>query len=857
MRLASGTQVGPFQILSTLGAGGMGEVYRARDVRLDRVVALKFVLDSGKLDPDRDARVKAEARAISRVTHPHICALYDIAEQDGQMFLVMEYVQGETLANRLARGPLQLDEVVRHGIEIAEALAAAHSQGIVHRDLKPGNIMLTRDGVKLLDFGLAKLRRDNAAIGDTALTASLPTSTAGVLAGTLPYMAPEQLEGRAVDGRADVFALGTVLYEMIAGTRPFHGSGPASTLAAILTEVPTALQTFEPSIPPILQRLIFQCLEKDPDNRWQSARDLASELTWIAEGVSRGEQAAQAQRRRFASVAALFALLLAAIAIGLATYFRTPARAVATYTPVTFRRGAVSAARFTPDGQNIVYSASWEGRPYEMFLGREGSADARSLGLVGGRILSISPASDLAVVFGLQNITHLLGQSTLARIPLAGGTRRDLLEGVTEADWIPNRDELAVVRIRTDDSRSIVEFPAGTKVHEARAAWSLRVSPDGQRLAFFEGPFRFGTAPKAMITVIDRSGKTSTLTKGWAGIGLAWNPSGSEIWFTATHGERPPALQAVSLSGSERQIHAGPDWLVLHDVSRDGRSLMTVNSVQLGVSCQPGGETAERDLTWIGGSTVRDISADGQTLIFTEDLFGAVNGTPRVFRRSLDGSPAVNLGLGAAAALSPDGKWVLTSLHDEWTLLAAGAGASRTLPMGSVRTIGAAAWLPDGRGIVFAGSEREWSTTLRIFVQDVDGGPPRPITPDGVTLPAHAGATGAWALGRSDQGWSLYPLNGGAPRSLPALRPQDDPVRWTVGGESIYVVDREPFWSTSRDLIRVDVATGKRTVVRTLAPADSVGLDNINEVTITPDGRAYCYTYLRRLGRLFTVAGLQ
>jgi eukaryotic-like serine/threonine-protein kinase len=168
-----------------------------------------------------------------------------------------------------------------------------------------------------------------------------------------------------------------------------------------------------------------------------------------------------------------------------------------------------------------------------------------------------------------------------------------------------------------------------------------------------------------------------------------------------------------------------------------------------------------------------------------------------------------------------------------------------------------AAWLPDGRGIVFAGSEREGSNASRVYVQDIEGGAPRPITPNGVALPAHAGATGAWALGRSDQGWSLYPLNGGAPRSLPALRPQDDPVRWTVGGESMYAVDRGPLPSTSRDLIRVDIASGARTIVKTLAPADPVGLDNIGEVTITPDGRAYCYTYLRRLGRLFTVAGLQ
>ena len=536
MRFASGARLGPFEILNPLGAGGMGEVYRARDTRLDRTVAIKLLPSELLNAPGRIERFRREARAIARITHQHICTLHDIGEDGPAIFLVMEYVDGVTLAARLADGPLPLALALRVAIQIADALDHAHRHSVVHADLKPGNVMLTRDSVKLLDFGLAKLtERDEEAPADATRSGRL--TEVGSIAGTVPYMAPEQIEGREVDGRTDIFSFGVVLFEMLWGRRPFAGPSRASLMAAIVAAEPPALSSLQPRAPAALERLIRRCLAKDPEDRWQTARDLASELRWIAEGGS-GEAASTrvdaGRPRRAALWGALAGAAVTAAGVVAALPLIPPRPSVAEYLGVTYRKGAVSSARFTPDGQSFVYSASWEGHPYASFLGRPPSPDARDLQLKDSRILSISRGGEMAVVFGPQNITHGFGDRVLSRIPLAGGARRDVLEGVVAADWIPGTDNLAVVRDPGGNRPFTVEFPAGTTVHEARAAWSLRVSPDGARVAFFEGPEVFASPPEAMITVVDKSGHKATLSRNLAGIGLAWAPSGTEVWFTAT-----------------------------------------------------------------------------------------------------------------------------------------------------------------------------------------------------------------------------------------------------------------------------------------------------------------------------------
>src|SRR5246127_1146479 len=290
MGLRSGTQLGPYEILSAIGAGGMGEVYRARDTRLDRIVAVKILPDHLSDRAELRERFEREARTVASLNHPHICTLYDIGQQDGTDFLVMEYLEGETLAERLKKGPLPLDQVLRYAIEIADALDKAHRKGITHRDLKPGNIMLTKSGTKLLDFGLAKLKQEVAPANfqlSQVPTANEPLTAQGTIVGTLQYMAPEQLEGKEVDARTDIFAFGTVVYEMATGKRAFEGKSQASVIGAILKDDLPPISSLQPMTPPAFDRVVKKCLRKDPDDRWQSSRDITDELKWIAESDSR------------------------------------------------------------------------------------------------------------------------------------------------------------------------------------------------------------------------------------------------------------------------------------------------------------------------------------------------------------------------------------------------------------------------------------------------------------------------------------------------------------------------------------------------------------------------------------------
>src|SRR5271163_1314326 len=306
MPLTSGTKLGPYEIQSPLGAGGMGEVYRARDTRLDRIVAIKVLVSHLSSSPELKQRMEREARAISSLNHPHICHLYDIGSQDGTDYLVMEFLEGETLSDRLRKGAMPLNEILKVGIAIAEALAVAHRQGIVHRDLKPGNIMLTQGGAKLMDFGLAKpLGLQNTGVSSgtvpsftAAATLSgpsplTPLTTAGSIVGTIQYMSPEQIEGKEADARSDIFAFGAVLYEMAAGKRPFTGKSQISLASSILESDPQPLSTLQPLTPPAFEHVLTTCLQKNPEQRFQTAHDIKLELQWIAS--DRSSSAAPAQ----------------------------------------------------------------------------------------------------------------------------------------------------------------------------------------------------------------------------------------------------------------------------------------------------------------------------------------------------------------------------------------------------------------------------------------------------------------------------------------------------------------------------------------------------------------------------------
>ncbi len=441
MALAAGTRLGPYEILGTLGAGGMGEVYKARDSRLDRTVAIKVLRSDISADPDRHARFEREAKTIAGLTHPHICTLHDVGEHDGSLFLVMEHLEGETLADRIEKGPLPIEQTLTIASEIAEALSAAHRQGIVHRDLKPGNVMLTKGGAKLLDFGLAKFRAEAAVrfSGQASVVTSphRKATTAGVLVGTLPYMAPEQVEGLEVDARTDLWALGCVLYEMLAGERPFQADTPGALVGAILTSEPPPL-TLASSIAPALQRLVNRCLAKDGEMRWDSARDIAIELRWLRE-VSREASVAPAvgwvRRHRVLLVTAAGLLAISAL-LAVFWIIRTSAppppisRLSLDVQPAAELHGGTASSRFTftnggsrtamawtADGRALVFAGRRDG-VRQLFVRRLEAGEAQPLPNTEGAISPALSADGAWVAYWLSR--------AIRKVPLGGGPAMEL-----------------------------------------------------------------------------------------------------------------------------------------------------------------------------------------------------------------------------------------------------------------------------------------------------------------------------------------------------------------------------------------------------------------------------------------------
>jgi eukaryotic-like serine/threonine-protein kinase len=851
MPLTAGVHVGPYEVLALLDTGGMGEVYRARDTRLDRLVAIKTIKASAHAGPRQLERFRREARAISRINHPHICALFDIGEQDGVAFLVMELLEGETLATQLAHGPLPLNRALAVAAEIAEALDAAHGHGVIHRDLKPSNVMLTRHGVKLLDFGLAKLGMAELDEHGHELTKSLPLTEESTVLGTLPYMAPEQVEGRETDARTDIFALGVILYEMATRQRPFQGTSHASLAAAILTHDPPPVSSLLPLAPATLDRIVRKCLTKDPEARWQSGRDLASELRWVAEGDTSRPLADGPSRRpsrwRGLALATAAGVALTALAIwGLSArgLVGSASASVPRWTPVTFRSGTVSAARFAPDGTTVIYSAAWGGQPYALFMTRPGGAESRALGVADARLLAISSSGDLAFLKGPRPaLTAFYATAgTLARVPLGGGGPREILEDVMHADWLPDRDELAVIRRRQ------VEWPIGKVVYTSRLLLThLRIAHNGERLALFEG---------GSVIVLDRSGKKLTLSSGLIERGsLAWSPDDKEVWFSGVRSYTEPALHAVSLMGAERVLlQTAPQAMHVLDVFRDGRALIGLHHRQKGLSCLAPGESRPRELGWLDFSNPEALSEDGRIVVFGEVLTGSATALVAYLRRT-DGSDAIRLGEGYPEDLSADGKSVLVGIRwtkpQHWVILPTGPGERRPLAPGSFQSLFEANFLPDGKRIVFGATEP--GRTRRIYVQNLHDGALRPISPEGVRTDGLATPDGRFVLGSTEGRHMLYPVDEGSARPLPVLASSDQPLRWSPDGRLLFV-RRGNAWPPAID--KVDMVTNQRQAWRVVSPADPVGVEEMSRVLITPDGQSYCHDYLRWLSQLFVVEGL-
>jgi serine/threonine protein kinase len=857
MSLVAGAKLGPYEIVAPLGAGGMGEVYRARDARLGREVAVKVLPTSFSRDGERLRRFEQEARAAGVLSHPGITAVFDIGTHEGAPFLVHELLEGETLRTALAGGRFPVRTAIDYAVQIARGLSAAHEKGIVHRDLKPENVFVTRDGrAKILDFGLAKLTGAGEATG-TSLPTATPGTEAGVVMGTLGYMSPEQVRGQAADARSDIFSLGVILHEMLSGARPFRGESAADTMSAILREDPPELSTLGRAVSPGLERVVRHCLEKNPEQRFQSARDLAFDLEALstASSSSLATPTKGASRLRGARTPALVAAVAAAAGLLGGRMLSAPASpSPVSYKRLTFRRGPLAAARFAPDGQTIVYSASWDGaRAPSLFSTRKESPESLALALPEGRVESISRTGEMLLLNISRRSSGYARIGTLSQAPLSGSAARPLLEDVGNADWAPDGQSMAVVRAPGWAYR--LEYPVGKVLYETTGWISHpRVSPSGDLVAFLDHPV-FGD-DRGSLAIVDRDGNKKTLTEEWGSTqGVAWRGSGGEIWYTATQNGLSRSLYAVTPSGRQRQVAAAPGGMLLQDISPDGRVLFAQTNARLGLLALLPGETEPRDLSGLDWTIAPFLSDDGKTLVYTEQGEGGGEGYS-VYLRRLDGSPAVRLGEGDARAISPDGKLVLSTpirtSPIQMVLLPTGAGQPKPLPRDSISHQDAA-FLPDGRRILFVGHEP--GRPPRVFVQDLDGGAPRAVTPEGVIGTVLSPDGRAVVVRGPDREFALHPLEGDAARPLPGLGPDDRPRRFSADGRFLYVAG--PGTEIPARVYRIEVATGRRELFRELLPRDPAATSSLGCQDISPDGRTLVFQYSEALGQLYLAEGLR
>jgi eukaryotic-like serine/threonine-protein kinase len=845
MSLAPQTRLGAYEILSPLGAGGMGEVYRARDTRLDREVALKILPSE---DPERLRRFEQEARAASALNHPNILTVYEFGNDGGVPYIATELVDGELLAPRNDRGIRALLDLA---VQMADGLAAAHAAGIVHRDLKPGNIMVTREGrIKILDFGLAKTVARAAAAGDD--TQLLTVTDPGTILGTIAYMSPEQAKGaRELDGRSDQFSFGLILYELASGKRAFTRDTGAETMSAIIRDEP---EPMPPSIPAPLRWTIERCLAKDPQHRYGDTRDLYLELRHLRDHISEAVTSGGARpveapppRRRWIWVAGP----VAAFALFAGGYFlhwrvagvANPPR----FQRLTFRQGLATGGRFTADGRSIVFNAIWEGTDSHGYMMSLDSLDTRALNLPDkADVAAVSSKGELAILMGPPSDVGRV----LARRPLSGGAPREIIEHVLVAGWSPDGESLAVVRAEGGQRR--VEYPIGKVIHESAGSniFGLTVSPDGESVAFQEY-----VKGQPVLRVVSRAGAVK-LAAPLNNLGIpSWSPDGREIWASvATDNET--TLVAVNLSGKQRTLARLPGLANVSSVSRDGRALITAFQVRTGVLCLPPGATAERELSWLGSAIAAAISADGKLLLTTENGLSA-SGTEAVYLRSTDGSPAIRLGQGYADSLSPDGKWVqaLRTVPKAYAvLMPIGPGEEKPVSVAGhedwdTSIIG---WLPDGKRFVINGKDTG-RKLYRQYLWDSSSGQLTPLSPAGSDQYL-VSDDGAQLLYRGpDKNWYANEVTGGSARAVAGLKPTDTVLRWSDDGHGVYVADT--YIDAKLEILRVNLLTGERKLWKTIVTP--TGDTRIANPVITPDGKSYAYSHYRIAGDVYLVEGLK
>jgi serine/threonine protein kinase/Tol biopolymer transport system component len=844
--------IGHYRVIEKIGSGAMGEVFRARDERLGRDVALKLIRPASSANPDHLRRFELEARAAAALNHPNIVAIYDVGFNEGSPYIVCELLEGKTLRKRLAEGALPVHLALDYSRQIVHGLIAAHDHRIIHRDLKPENLFVTTDGrVKILDFGVAKLQ---SAPGDSGRSVEeLTTVTkSGAVVGTVAYMSPEQLRGKTVDHRSDIFSVGAILYEMLAGRRAFRGETEVDTITAVLREDPPEINLEQAGIPLSFRQIVQHCLEKEPENRFQSARDLAFALETLSNASAGRATRREAPRMQARIVTwAVAGVLLVATLLLLGKQWQQNTQSPS-YRRLTFEEGTVYSARFAPGFREIVYGAAWNGKPLQLFSTVGDSLLTQPLNVTDANLLAISRSGELAVALHGAHRAHLETEGgTLARTPLAGGSPREVLEDVPWADWDANR-ELAVVH--RSQGRDRIEYPIGHVLYQSNGWIShLRFAPQADKIAFMDHPAPWDD--RGSVLLIDLNGHVSVLSPEWESEdGLAWSPDGKEVWFTGVEKGINRDLLAVNMSGRVRRILDLPAGMTLEDVAPDGRVLVSMDAERVAMA------TAARDgkavdLSWHDWNIAKDISRDGQSVLF-EDSSEAAGSHYSVAIRKIDGTPPVQLGEGSAGSLSPDGKWaisILTGSPGRVTLVPIGPGQPRTIAVPGLEHIhnGSAHFLADGKRITVNASEHGHG--VRCYLVDLEGGKPVPVTPEGITG-GLVSSDGQYILANDGSAVAVYPIAGGAPHPIPNLEPGFIPLQWSEDNSSVY--GYRPGQVPTK-VYKVNLVTGEKTLIQELQPETATGVVTIAPVVVTRDGSRFAYSYYQVFSVLYLISGLR